>query len=249
MNYQNKNKWYTIPQYHRYEINQNGDIRNIKTQKLLKRVVAPDGYIKNLLIGDDNRPHQVAVHRLVADLFLPNPDNCTIVNHIDENRLNCNVNNLEWVTSKQNANFGNCKKNMSESRRTLVNEYSENGSYIRTWISVLAISNYYHVQTSAIQRALNNGSKSCGHFFRRWEGNTDSIDISNRKSREVKVDYESLGDIDPSNLFPANNLSLIIDDIREREKKDYISSSQARKDMFFLETYVTYLENALIKHK
>ena len=46
------------------------------------------------------------IHRLVAESFIPNPDNLSQVNHKDENRENCHVDNLEWCTPKYNINYG-----------------------------------------------------------------------------------------------------------------------------------------------
>lgn len=48
------------------------------------------------------KSHQYYVHKLVAETFLSNPNDCHMVNHIDENKLNNNVNNLEWCTAEQN---------------------------------------------------------------------------------------------------------------------------------------------------
>lgn len=52
----------------------------------------------------------VGAHRLVAETFIPNPNNLSDVHHIDENKLNNNVSNLMWVSHKENCNLGTRKE-------------------------------------------------------------------------------------------------------------------------------------------
>lgn len=60
------------------------------------------GYYERVYLSKDGIKKQMRVHRLVAQSFIPNPDNKQQVNHIDGNKLNNNVNNLEWVTGSEN---------------------------------------------------------------------------------------------------------------------------------------------------
>lgn len=63
------------------------------------------GYMSKILYKD-NKPYNKRVHRLVAEAFIPNPENKPTVNHIDEDKTNNNVYNLEWATMKEQNNHG-----------------------------------------------------------------------------------------------------------------------------------------------
>ena len=76
-----------------------GDLRELKPQ--LKK----NGYLQ-VGLHDKNNHKYVNIHRLVAEAFIPNPDNLPEVNHKDEDKTNNHVNNLEWCTGSYNARYG-----------------------------------------------------------------------------------------------------------------------------------------------
>lgn len=83
----------------KYEINNTGIIRNVITLKE-KRWSVSNGCKRMSLIGKSNKSYNI--HRLVAIYFIENPLNKPMVNHIDGNRLNNNIDNLEWCTASEN---------------------------------------------------------------------------------------------------------------------------------------------------
>lgn len=95
--------WKTIQINPKYEVSNLGDVRNIKTQKILKPQIKPNGYSDVDLNMKDIRKCGMYIHRLVALAFIPNPYNKPNVNHKDLNKQNNTVDNLEWVTQKENV--------------------------------------------------------------------------------------------------------------------------------------------------
>lgn len=84
-----------------YSINEEGKVYNNKTKKLLKGSIGNTGYI-SVRLTIQGKKKGFMVHRLVAQTFIPNPKHLPIVNHIDGNKINNRVENLEWVTQSQN---------------------------------------------------------------------------------------------------------------------------------------------------
>ena len=82
-----------------YQVTKIGDV--VRNSRILKTTIR-NGY-KSVCLSIDNIKQTHYVHRLVAETYIPNPNNLPCVNHIDGNKLNNDVSNLEWVSHKENS--------------------------------------------------------------------------------------------------------------------------------------------------
>lgn len=95
--------WRTVVDRPKYEISSTGYVKNKKTGRILSPESYKDkSYLFVGLCGDGGRKMKL-IHRMVAEAFIPNPDNKPEVNHKDGNKTNNRVDNLEWVTSSENV--------------------------------------------------------------------------------------------------------------------------------------------------
>ena len=91
-----------LKNYTNYAVDENGNVKNLITKKILAGSIGENGY-KYYRLRDNNQPVLVYAHRLVAETFLDNINNLPVVNHKDGNKLNNNINNLEWTNYAENA--------------------------------------------------------------------------------------------------------------------------------------------------
>lgn len=91
-----------------------GRVRYFKG-KILKLKTDKDGY-KYVILKNKGKSKTLKVHRLVGTYFIPNPNNKPFINHLDEVKDNNVVTNLEWVTAKENSNYGSCIKRATRHR-------------------------------------------------------------------------------------------------------------------------------------
>lgn len=80
-----------------YVVYNDGTIYSLQSKRFMNTIVTTSGY---LCVKMNNK--LVSIHRLVGELFIPNPNNKKEINHIDGNKHNNKVENLEWVTPKEN---------------------------------------------------------------------------------------------------------------------------------------------------
>lgn len=88
-----------------YQVSDTGEIRSLKTGKILKQEKSKCGYFRVTLYKNHKHTHY-SVHRLVAEAFIPNPLNLPQVNHKNEDKTDNRVENLEWCDCTYNNNYG-----------------------------------------------------------------------------------------------------------------------------------------------
>lgn len=91
-----------IQGYEHYLVSDEGEIYSLRSNKILKPDIDKDGYEIYRISDEEHKRKAFKGHRLVGLTFIENPDNLPIVNHIDGNKRNNHVSNLEWCTDEQN---------------------------------------------------------------------------------------------------------------------------------------------------
>ena len=89
----------------KYGITEDGQVYSFAINAFLQQQTTEKGY-HTIKLGRGNNYKTYRVHRLVAQAYIPNPDNLPEVNHIDEDKSNNHVSNLEWCTQEYNLHYG-----------------------------------------------------------------------------------------------------------------------------------------------
>lgn len=142
-----------IINYDSYLIYENGDVKNLNTNKMLKGSISENGY-KYYRLSHNNEKKMFYAHRLVAEHFLENPNNLPVVNHKDGNKLNNEVSNLEWVSYSENAQHAHAAGLVKQSNQTptLYTEDLEG----EEWKQYLDFSNYLVSNKGRVRNVITN---------------------------------------------------------------------------------------------
>lgn len=156
-----------IKNYNNYMIDENGNVYNNTTKKYLKGSIGENGY-KYYRLSKNNKKIMFYAHRLVAEYYIDNPGNLPVVNHIDGNKLNNNVNNLEWVSYSENTQHW--KDNTTIIRKPT--EYYKEDLPNETWKEY---KNYLVSSLGRIRHKNKNNllrpSLTCGYYKVRLSNN------------------------------------------------------------------------------
>lgn len=114
----------------------NERIMKTRRKKIIKKDGSSELSYEELVLSNKGVPHSKLVHRLVAQAFIPNPQNKPEVNHIDENKGNNSVENLEWNTHEENSNHGTKNIRSANKQSMAVIAVDEHGNIVEIHSSI-----------------------------------------------------------------------------------------------------------------
>ena len=152
-----------IEGFEKYEVSNLGRVRNIKSGRILKPFPNRGGYLRHKLYGYGKKKN-LPLHRIIATAFIDNPDGKPCVNHIDENKLNNDLSNLEWCTVKENNIHGTRTKRAAEKCFKKVIQLDLNDNVLNEFESMRQAERETGVSVGNISSCCNGKTKSAGGY-------------------------------------------------------------------------------------
>ena len=152
-----------IEGFEKYEVSNLGKVRNIKSGRILKPHLNHNGYLKHHLYRHDKQK-ELFLHRIIAIAFIDNPGKKPQVNHIDENKLNNDLSNLEWCTGRENIIHGTRTKRVAEKLSKKVIQLDLNDNVLNEFESMRQAERETGVLVGNISSCCNGKTKSAGGY-------------------------------------------------------------------------------------
>lgn len=165
-NLKNEEIWKPINGYENlYLISNFGNVKSLKNNIILKQDTLR-GYKRVALYSGSRKSRKIfQVHRLVAYYFLPNPNNLPQINHIDENKANNHVENLEWCDAKYNSNYGTRKYKIGLSNGRAVLQYTKNGIFVNRFDTIMDAQRNTSIINQSISACCSGKRKTAGGYI------------------------------------------------------------------------------------
>lgn len=164
--------WLDIPGYYgKYKASNLGRIKSVSSNMIMKQYTNK-GYLMISLRNNGCKKH--LVHRIIAECFIPKVSGKTFINHINEDKKDNRVENLEWCTPSENNNHGSRNNRISQTQlnrsdcSVRVLQYSIDGTLIKEWPSLCELSRngYDRVAISRVCRGVKHYNTSGGYIWR-----------------------------------------------------------------------------------
>ena len=161
-----------------YQVSDLGRVKSLNynhtgTERILRSRKNRGGYLYVNLHKDGQRK-TITVHRLVATAFISNPNNLETINHKDEDKTNNFVSNLEWMSLKDNINYGTHNKRASETqindknKSKAVQMFDRQGNLLAIFPSTREAGRVTGIDHSHISKCCNGKQKSAGGYIWRY---------------------------------------------------------------------------------
>lgn len=140
--------------YTQFLIDTDGNILNTKTNKIYKKSFRKRcGYVYAYLpLGKRGDVKAIRIHKAVVETFIPNPLKLEFVNHIDEDKTNYNISNLEWVTAKENTNKYLALHPTANNRKLSKEDVEE---ILQSTLSERKLAKKFNVSKTTIHNVIN----------------------------------------------------------------------------------------------
>jgi hypothetical protein len=244
--------WKQIEDYENYEVSNLGNVRNNKTNRVLKAYNRGGYYCVGL--SKKSKLKTYNVHRLVAQTFIQNIDNNPQVNHKDKNSLNNNVNNLEWVTNKENSIHRSNGVTQTTNQNLeiyridpITNDILEKYNSIvdaANWVISQNLTTNFNSVSSSISCSVRGIYKSSFGF--KWE-KIKNKNLDNEEWREVVIDNQKIEDYCVSTLGRFKNKKNVIMGDYKPHHTGYIyvrvNSNKYALHRLVAQTFINNLEN------
>lgn len=160
--------WKDIPNYEGlYQISNLGNIMSIRRKRLIKSDRRKDGYIQ-VHLTKDKKMKNFLLHRLVAITFIENYNDYEFINHIDGNKENNSLNNLEWCD--RSYNILHAYDNELIKKRKKVGQYDKDNNLLNIYESIMEASKKTNIDRSHISACCKGKKKykSAGGYIWRY---------------------------------------------------------------------------------
>ena len=150
-----------------YAITSCGKVWSYRRKIFLKPSLNQKGYAY-VSLSKDGKSKTCRIHRLVAEAFIPNPENKPEVNHINEVKTDNYVSNLEWATRIENMNAGTVQQRLAQIRQEKLSHPVYCNELRKGYNSIMDACRELNIDHSNLVRSIAKGTKCKGYSFRYW---------------------------------------------------------------------------------